>query len=377
MPATPFRIAIVDAELADLRDRLRRTRWPDEVDGAGWDYGCDPRYLRDLIAYWRERFDWRAQEARLNALPQFRAEVNGIGIHFVQVRGRGPHATPLLLLHGWPSSFVQFEKIIPLLTDPAAHGAPGAPSFDVIAPSLPGYGFSDRPRARGFSVAKIAPLLHGLMTDVLGYSRYGMRSSDLGAGVATQIALKNPQAIIGSHTGGTNPYIGQVPTGLSPEEQEFVKNAQAWTQGEMAYAMLHSTKPQTLASALNDSPAGLASWLVEKFRRWGDTNGNVESRFSKDQLLTNITLYWVTQTIGSSMRLYYETARDPGQWGAVKVPVAMLMSPKDMFRTPRAWIERQGPIARWTEIDQGGHFLEWEVPDLVATDLRAFFAELS
>lgn len=376
MTAEPFTIEIPHAMLDDLRERLRRTRWPDALEGASWQYGIDQAYLQELVAYWQEGFDWRAQEARLNAFPQFRAEVGGFGIHFIHARGKGPNPTPLLMLHGWPSSFVQMLPIIPMLTDPAGHGGEADASFDVVAASLPGYGFSDRPAEPGMSIGPMAELFHTLMTETLGYERYGVRSSDLGAGVSSQLALLAPDSLIGIHTGGTNPYIGEAPSDLSPAEEQFVQDAQAWMQGEMAYAMLHSTKPQTLAVGLNDSPAGLAAWIVEKFWRWGDHGGDLEGVFGRDALLTNLTIYWATETINSSIRLYYETVRNPGRWGASQVPTAMLMSPKDMFATPREWAERQGRVDRWTEIDRGGHFLEWEQPALVAADLRAFFGTL-
>jgi pimeloyl-ACP methyl ester carboxylesterase len=226
------------------------------------------------------------------------------------------------------------------------------------------------------SAARVAELLHKLMTEELGYEHYATRASDLGAGVSQQLALSHPDALLGLHHNGTNPYVGEIPDDLTEAEKEFVQRAQAWGFQEMAYAMKHSSKPQTLACGLNDSPAGLAAWIVEKFWRWSDNDGNLESRFSRDELLANLTIYWVTETIGSSMRLYYETARDPGSWGRVEVPTAMMMSPKDMFPTPREWVERSHNVERWTDIDRGGHFLEWEEPELVAEDVRAFFRPL-
>lgn len=267
-------------------------------------------------------------------------------------------------------------KVIPLLADPEAHEADAADSFDVIAPSLPGYGFSDRPRERGMSAARAAELLHKLMAEELGYERYGTRASDLGAGVSQQLALSHPESLLGLHHNGTNPYVGQIPDDLSEAEKEFVQNAQAWGFAEMAYAMEHSSKPQTLAYGLNDSPAGLAAWITEKFWRWSDNDGDLEGRFTKDELLADLTIYWATQTKGSSIRLYYETARDPGSWGRVEVPTAMMMSPKDIFPTPREWVERSYNVEHWTDIDRGGHFLEWEEPELVAADARAFFRPL-
>jgi pimeloyl-ACP methyl ester carboxylesterase len=365
----PFRIAVPVEVLEDLRQRLERTRWPDEVDGAGWDYGTDTVYLRELAEYWRDGFDWRAREAELNRFEQYRAEVDGIGLHFLHVRGERQNPIPLLMLHGWPSSFVQMLDIIPLLVR-------GEPAFDVVVPSLPGYGFSDISKDRGMSTSRMAYLLAELMTDVLGYSQFAARGSDLGGGVLRQLALAQPDILIGLHLSGTSPVPTPVPENLSPAEQIFVKNRQQWNQQEMAYFMLHTTKPQTLANALNDSPAGLASWIIEKFRRWSDCGGELESRYSKDEMLTNLTIYWATGTINSSMRLYYETAGDPGKQAYIEVPTGLLMSPKDMFPTPREWVERSHNVVHWRETDRGGHFLEWEEPELVANDLREFFKSL-
>lgn len=363
MTAQPFTIAVPDAVLEDLETRLRLTRWPDRVAGAGWDYGIDTDVLRPLVEHWAEGLDWRAVERELNTLPQFTAEIEGETIHFVHARGTGPRRIPLLVLHGWPSSFLQMTDLIPLLT-----AERDGVSFDVIVPSLPGFGFSSEPEARGMSAARIAGLMTRLMTEVLGYDRFAGRGSDLGAGVLQQIALQAPDRLIGLHLSGTNPYIGQVPENLTPEEAAFVERAQAWMQSEMAYAMLHSSKPDTVAVALNDSPAGLAAWVLEKFHAWTDADDFV-ARYGRDRLLANLSLYWTTGTIGSSMRLYYETVRDPGQWGRVEVPTAMLMTPHDMFPTPRAWAERSYNVRRWTEIDLGGHFLEWEEPAIVADDI--------
>lgn len=367
MTPRPFTIAIPDEALEDLRSRLRHSRWPERVDGAGWDYGIDADALLPLVDHWAEGFDWRAIERDLNTLPQFAADVDGETIHFVHARGHGGRRIPLLMLHGWPSSFVQMTGLIPMLTTERA-----GVSFDVIVPSLPGFAFSSQPRSRGMSVARIAGLMTRLMTEALGYDRFAGRGSDLGAGVLQQMALQSPDRLIGLHLSGTNPYVGLVPDGLSAEEAEFVQRAQAWMQSEMAYAMLHSSKPDTVAVALNDSPAGLAAWVLEKFHAWTDSNDFI-ARYGRDRLLANLTLYWATGTIGSSMRLYYETVRDPGQFGRVAVPTAMLMTPHDMFPTPRAWAERSYDVERWTEIDRGGHFLEWEEPAAVANDMFEWF----
>lgn len=364
VPAT-YTVHVPDSVLDDLRARLEGTRWPDAVSGAGWDYGTNEEYLRSLIADWQSRFDWREQEARLNRYDHFHLTVDHHRIHYILAESSSKDAIPLVLLHGWPSSFVQMLDIIPLLT----------PHFTVIVPSLPGYGFSSASTKRGMSTGRIAELMCKLMK-ALGYERFAARGSDLGAGVLQQIALQSQSSLLWLHLSGTNPYIGNIPSDLSPAEQSFVERAQRWNQTEMAYAMLHPSKPQTVAYALNDSPAGLASWIVEKFWRWSDDRGDLSSRFSSDQLLTNIMIYWVTGTINSSMRLYYETARADAAYGKVQVPAAFLMSDKDMFETPREWVERQYTVARWTPISSGGHFLEWEEPRAVAADIIAFGDEM-
>lgn len=348
----PYTIDVPEAVVDDLRDRLRGTLWPDQVEGAGWAYGTDLEYLRGVVADWAG-FDWAARQEQLNTLPHVLVD----GIHAVHQRSAEPEALPLVLLHGWPSSFVQMLPILPLL-----------PDFHVVALSLPGYGFSARPTSAGMDVARIAGVVVDVMAQ-LGYDRFGARGSDLGAGVLQQLALTHPDRLVGLHLSGTNPYLGFVPDDLSDAEQEFVRRAQDWNQREMAYAMEHSSKPQTLAYALTDSPAGLAAWILEKFRTWSDVE------IDRADLLTNLTIYWVTRTIGSSMRLYYETARSTSAaWGRVTVPTGMAMSGADMFPTPREWAERSYDVVSWTELPRGGHFLEWEVPELVAEDLRTFFS---
>jgi pimeloyl-ACP methyl ester carboxylesterase len=343
-----------------------------------WSYGTDLGYLREIVRYWLEEFDWPAQQNRLNAVTHVRVEVEvagegRLGVHAVHEKAHTANAIPLVALHGWPSSFVQMLPVIPLLTDPAAHGGEPGDGFDVVAMSLPGYGFSDRPIAPGMDVARIAEVVVEVMAR-LGYDRFAARGSDLGAGVLQQLALAHPERLIALHLSGTNPYLGPLPDGLSPAEQDFVTAAQAWDATEMAYAKEHSSKPQTLAVALNDSPVGLSSWILEKFRTWSDCGGDLDRVFSRDDLLTNLTIYWATQTIGSSMRLYYETAHSTAAaWGRVEVPTGMAMSGADMFPTPREWVERSYNITHWTALPRGGHFLEWEVPDLLADDMRTFF----
>jgi len=370
----PFRIHIPDQDLADLGDRLRRTRWPDHVEAAGWDYGTDPGYLRELAGYWATTFDWRRAERRLNSHPQFRADVDGLRLHFVHRRGRGPAPLPVLVLHGWPGSFVQLLDIAPLLADPAAHGGDPADAFDVVLGSLPGFGFSDAATRPGMGEVGMAHVFHRLMTEVLGHRRYAVRGSDFGAGIAEQMAAHYPEAVIGIHLSGVTPRGDDPPARPSPAISEYLRDVERWRAAEAGYSRQQATRPQTLAYALNDSPVGLAGWLVEKFRRWSDCGGDVERRFTKDDLLTTISVYWFTATIGSSMRMYYESARQPGR--RPDVPAAYLMSSKDMVPTPREWVERHARVDRWTGVDRGGHFPEWEEPQIVADDMRTFFRSL-
>jgi pimeloyl-ACP methyl ester carboxylesterase len=372
--AVPFTIAVPDAVLADLEERLARARWPDQLPDTGWEYGADTAYIKELAEYWRTAFDWRAQETRLNGFANFRAEIDGHRIHFVHERSRDPNAVPLLLLHGWPSSFVQMLDIIPLLTDPAAHGLDG-PAFHVVAASLPGFGFSDVPTRPGVGFATAARWLAELMHDVLGYGRYGVRGSDLGGVIVQQMALTYPEHVIGVHLTGIIGTAGGQPP-FTAAEQAFVDASRA-AETEFAYARLQMSRPQTLAHSLNDSPIGLAAWIIEKFRSWADTGGDLESRFTKDELLTNLMAYWATGTAPASVRMYYEFVREPLKTGRIATPVGMLMSHKDLFpAAPREWAERSMNVVRWTDTHVGGHFLEWEEPELVARDLQAFFAAL-
>jgi pimeloyl-ACP methyl ester carboxylesterase len=382
MTVEPFQIQISDAAVDELRARLARTRFVDEVSGADWDYGTNLSYLRELIAYFAEQFDWRAQERRLGRLAHFRADVDGHGLHFVHARGRGPAPLPLLLTHGWPDSFLRMEKLIPLLADPAAHGGDEADAFDVVVPSMPGFGFSDRPREPGMTPAKIASLFGKLMTDELGYARYGAHGGDWGSVVTEQLAVQSPATLIGIHL--TDVPFGrlfQIPpsTQLSAAEQQYLKAAKQWQATEGAYNAVQSTKPQSLAYALNDSPVGLTAWLVEKFRSWSDCQGDLETRFSKDELLTNVCLYWFTQTIGSACRLYYEAkharAASHGT-GRIEVPTGFAIFPKDLLCAPRELGERWFNVARWSTMPRGGHFAAFEEPALLVQELRAFYRPL-
>ncbi|HEY3177100.1 MAG TPA: epoxide hydrolase [Candidatus Polarisedimenticolia bacterium] len=382
MNTEPFRIEVTRELLRDLSDRLERTRWPDEIDGARWSYGVSPAYLRELVEYWRDSFDWRGQEERLNSYPQFRATVEGAGIHFIQVRGRGPSPLPIVLTHGWPGSFVEMLKIVPLLADPASHGGDPADAFDVVVPSLPGYGFSDRPRRPGMNAVAIAALWARLM-EGLGYGRFAAQGGDWGASVTTWLGLAHHDRLAGIHLnyipGSYSPWIGPGSASLTEAERGFLMEAERWDQEEGGYAHLQRTRPQTAAFALNDSPVGLAAWIVEKFRDWSDCDGDVERRFTKDELLTNVMIYWITETIGSSSRLYFETRDAPVRLGRnqrVKAPCGVARFPREAPFPPREWVERSYDVRRWTEMPRGGHFAAMEEPELLAADLRDLFRPL-
>jgi microsomal epoxide hydrolase len=383
MPVSPFVISIPETTLDDLRERLARAR-PSELNfDTGWDYGTDVRYLRDLLHYWRDSYDWRAQEAELNRYAHYRATIDGIGVHFVHQRGVGPNPLPIVLTHGWPDSFYRMLPLMPLLVDPGSHGGRAEDAFDVVVPSIPGFGFSDKPTERGLTGERVADLWNQLMRDELGYDRYVAHGGDMGSSVTLELARKNPDVLFGIHLTDV-PYLALLPLinsqeNLSAEEQEYLKQGEQWGQQEGAYGMVQSTKPQTLAHGLNDSPTGLASWIVEKFRGWSDCAGDIEKRFTKDQLLTNIMIYWVTETIGSSFLMYYEpmhTQPIQAKHERTEVPAGFAMFPHDLLTPPRSWAERFFNVRHWTEMPSGGHFAAMEEPELLAEDIRAFFRPL-
>ncbi len=364
MQVTPFTIAIPDADLADLHVRLRRTRWPDEVNDAAWAWGTRAAVLRDLVAYWADGFDWRVQEAALNRLPQFRAEVDGLGIHFVHVRGRGAHPRPLLVTHGWPGSFIEMRGIIPLLAD----------GFDLVIPSLPGYGFSNRPAAAGMSPAAIAAVWVKLMQG-LGYAQFGLQGGDWGAAVSASLAVNHPEAVTGIHLNFLSGSFAPAPDASAAELAYFAARAD-WLDAEGGYSHIQGTKPQTLAYGLMDSPAGLAGWILEKFRRWSDCDGDPVHLFGRDDLLTNIAIYWFTGTIASSTRLYKESRLAPFHLAVgqrVMPPLGFASFPKEIPHPPRDFLARHFDLRRWTEMPRGGHFAAMEQPALLADEVRAFF----
>ncbi len=377
----PFEIAIDDEVLRDLRERLARTRWPDQLPDTGWEYGTNLEELKELCAYWQEKYDWRAHEAALNRFDHFTTEIEGQRLHFVHQRSKHEDALPLLITHGWPGSIFEFTEILPMLTDPEAHGGRAEDAFHVIAPSMPGYGFSGPTHERGVDVQRVAELEIQLM-ERLGYARYGAQGGDWGAIVTTQVGRLDPAHCVGIHLNmavAFPPDPANPLAGLSEQEQQWVADTEAFRANETGYQEIQGTKPQTLATALNDSPAGLASWILEKFRTWSDCEGDVSKRFTKDQLLTNLTIYWATQTIGSSMRLYYEV-RKSGRMGftqgRIEVPSGFAIFPKELYKAPRAWLEPHYEVRHFTVMPRGGHFAALEEPALLAADVCRFFAAL-
>jgi pimeloyl-ACP methyl ester carboxylesterase len=375
----PFKIHVSDAVFADLKRRLARTRFPDEIPGSGWDYGTNLKYLEELVAYWRDRFDWRAAERRLNQFDQFKTSIDGLDIHFIHQRSRNGNALPLVLTHGWPGSFVEFTKVIGPLTDPVAHGGRAEDAFHVVAISLPGFGFSGKPVEPGYGPEKIAGIVAKLMAR-LGYVRYGAQGGDWGSAISRFVAIDDASHVAGLHL---NFCLAAPPAGvrdpnegIPAAELERMRARQVFFEGERGYFQIQSTKPQTIGFALDDSPAGLAAWIVEKFRSWCDCDGDVEKKFTKDDLLTNITLYWATKTATSSARIYYENQRAAGPQARVEVPTACAVFPKEINIPPRRWVEGRYNLTRWTEMPRGGHFAAMEEPALFVEDVRAFFRNL-
>jgi microsomal epoxide hydrolase len=375
----PFTIHVPDTVLEDLRARLARVRWPDEIPGEPWRYGTDLTYMKSLVAYWRDRYDWRAQEAELNRRQQFTASAGGIDLHFIHEPGVGPRPMPLLLSHGWPGSIVEFQKIIPMLTDPGRFGADPADAFTVIAPSLPGYTFSFRPDQKRFSVPEMADLFATLMTEVLGYSRFAAQGGDWGAFITSWLGMAHTDKVFGIHVNLLSVPRDRSLAGatLAPDERAYLEQLDHWLREETGYQAIQGTKPQTLAYGLTDSPAGLAAWIVEKFRTWSDCGGEIERVIDRDTLLTNVMLYWVTGAINSSFWPYY--ARTHAPWPItdkrpVTAPAAYASFPKEIVRPPRAWASRvYTNLQRWTEMKAGGHFAALEQPDVLARDIREFF----
>jgi pimeloyl-ACP methyl ester carboxylesterase len=376
MEPTPFTIRIPDETLVDLHERLNSVRWPDEIPAAGWQYGTDLTYLRQLVEYWRTQYDWRMHEARLNTFQQFAAPLSEIDVHFIHQPGVGPAPLPLLLLHGWPGSVWEFHKLIPLLTDPARFGGDANDAFTVVAPSLPGYTFSFRPHQPRLNRFAMAELFAALMTEVLGYQRFAAQGGDIGAQVTMRLAAAHPELLYGIHLNFIALRDIKPPESPTDEEKQYFEELQHWLREETGYQWIQGTKPQTLAYALTDSPVGLAAWMVEKFRSWSDCGGQIERCFTKDELLTAVMLYWATGAINASFWPYYASRH--GDWSVgssprIEVPTAYSAFPRELMRPPRSLAERVLNIQRWTTMASGGHFAALEQPEALAVDIRAFF----
>ena len=387
MAVQPFPITVSQDVLDDLGQRLARTRWIDDLGDSGWKYGLSIDYMRELATYWQTQFDWRAQERALNCFANFRVELKGgLAIHFIHERGRGPNPLPIVLTHGFPDSIARFIKLIPMLTDPRSHGGDPDDAFDVVAPSLPGYAFSDRYASEG-TVFHVGDLWHELMTKHLGYQRFAAHGGDWGSTITEFMARDHGDDVLGIHLTDI-PFFHsfQKPDDLSHDERKYLDAIAKFPQTQGAYALVQGSQPQVAALALGDSPMGLAGWIIEKFRRWSDCDGDVERRFTKDELLTNVMLYWVTRTINSSFLPYYDVANAGAmtwitqkfkEWkGKSDVPAAFAMFPKDLTSPPREWGERFFNVQRWTTMPRGGHFAALEEPALLAEDIRAFFRTL-
>lgn len=378
-----YKIAVEQAVLDDLARRLALFRSPPSPEDRGWEDGTDLRYLGELVKYWRERFDWRAQEAALNRFGHHFAVMDGMRLHFIHERGRGPAPLPLVLAHGWPDGFQRFIKIIPLLTDPAAYGGDAVDAFDVVVPSLPGFGFSPRGED-GPTRANFGKLVHQLMTDALGYTRYGAHGGDVGAVVCDQLCRNHGNAVVGVHfTNVPMQTTARHADNLTAAERNFLTQMEQFQRLGAGYMHIQGTKPWTPAAALNDSPAGLAAWIVEKMHAWSDCQDDIERRFSKDEILTNVMLYWVTQSIGTSFLCYRDFMKPQNEGTSYggdadvdqsrKAPAGFAIFPKEIANAPREWAERFFDVRHWSDMPAGGHFAAWEEPARLAEDLRVFF----
>jgi len=386
-----FRVSIPQADLDALADRLARTRWPSSLPGAAWDRGAPGAgwergvpvgYLRELVEYWRDGFDWRAQEARLNSYPQYTTRIDGQKIHFLHVKSPEPDATPLLLLHGWPGSVVEFTRVIGPLSDPRSHGDGSAPAFDLVIPSLPGFGFSGPVIEPGWGSRRIAGALAELMAR-LGYERYGAQGGDFGAFVAPDLGRVDPGHVIGVHVNAAT--MGFIPFGdipeqdlatFSPAEKERAQRLQGFLAEGNGYFQIQATRPQTLSYGLTDSPAGQLAWIVEKFKEWTNTGHALpEDAIPRDEILADVSVYWFTGTAGSTANLYYESMHS-GDWPTPSpVPTGVAVFAEDI--AIRRYADRANNIVHWSDFDTGGHFAALETPDLLIQDVRTFFASLA
>ncbi|MEU8950829.1 epoxide hydrolase family protein [Streptomyces sp. NPDC048489] len=384
----PFTVGFPQSDLDDLCRRLDRVRWPDELPGVGWSYGVPRDYLRELVEYWRHTYDWQAAQDRLNEWPQFTTEIDGATIHFAHIRSPEPAATPLVMTHGWPGSIVEFTDVVGPLTDPRAHGGDPADAFHLVVPSIPGFGLSGPTRDTGWEFRRVAAAFAELMTR-LGYPRFGAQGGDWGGAISRELGRAFPERLVGVHlnllpgsSALTEPTEEEL-AALSPAERERTLTSwhrgEAWRRDEAGYAELQSTRPQTLSYALTDSPVGQLAWIVEKFRQWTDAEERPEEAVDRDLLLTNVMLYWLTGTAGSSARIYYERAHADyrgARPGVSTAPTALAVFPHEPQVPLRHIADRTNNIVRWTEFERGGHFAAAEEPELLVEDVRAFFRSL-
>jgi pimeloyl-ACP methyl ester carboxylesterase len=385
MEAQHFHIDIPESSLADLQDRLKRTRWPDELNNSGWEYGTNLGYLKELTQYWLREYDWRTNERQMNEWPHYKVIIDDQEIHFIHIKSKSPNALPIILTHGWPDSFLRFEKLIPLLTEPEAFGGNAADAFNVVIPSLPGFVFSDPIDSPG-GLFDIHNLWAKLMTDVLGYDKFGAHGGDWGSVITEHIARSHARHVVGIHlTDVPFPHYFQKPDDLSDTEKKFLEEIEQG-QKENAAPMIQGTRPHTLAAGLSDSPTGLAAWMIEKFHHWSDADDNIENHYTKDQLLTYVSLYWHTQTVASSFKLYHDILHANAltwigeklkEWaGSSSVPAGFAIFAKENVQPPREWAARFFNVQRWTTWSKGGHFAALHEPETLANEIVEFFRGL-
>ncbi len=374
----PLQIRVKEDVLKDLKYRLARTRFPDQINSSSWHYGVELSYMKKLVRYWHDKYDWRAQEKQLNSFDHFTTKIDGLKIHFIHQRSKEKEARALLLVHGWPGSFYEFYKVIGPLTDPVAHGGKAEDAFHVIVPSLPGFGFSGKPQEKGWSVSRMSQVMAKLMKR-LGYDKYGVQGGDWGSGVARWLGTYDSERVIGVHLNflpmgppkGKNPWKG-----VSAKERRRYEKRRLELKSHRGYSAIQRTRPQTIGYALNDSPVGLAAWIIDKFWAWSDHGGDLEKSFSKDELLTNVMIYWITETAPSSARIYFERSFYTGKRQAGRSPVGVALFPKEITLPPKAWTKGRINLIHWTEMPRGGHFAALEEPQLLVEDIRLFFRKL-
>jgi pimeloyl-ACP methyl ester carboxylesterase len=378
-PATddisPFKVFVPQAAIDDLKRRLKNTRWPDRETVSDWSQGVPLNKAKALIAYWESKYDWRKFEKRINAYPQFRTEIDGLGIHFIHVKSKHENALPIILTHGWPGSVVEFLKVIGPLTDPTAHGGKAEDAFHVVIPSQPGFGFSDKPSSEGWTVVRTAKAW-GVLMKRLGYDRWVAQGGDWGSGVTHALGHVRPEGLVAAHVNWPLVFPEKFPENPTPEEKAAMDAAMKFANEQFGYFKEQATRPQTIGYALADSPVGQATWIYEKFQAWTDNRGEPEDALTVNEMLDDISLYWFTDTAASSARIYWENARNGGGFdaGRIELPMAATIFPKEIYRAPKTWAEAHWPnLIYWNEVDKGGHFAAFEQPDLFAQEMRNAF----